>query len=224
MLLQTNSYIVPKDKRAAHNHLMQRFRQVLMKIGCDHFEVYEQVGANWAGGDTSGRFVQMMRFRDRKHCQAVQLAERNDPAAQALVRDFCELINFPYQEQQGLFAHGYYQATIEPIKLHKSSELAYNAFPNAEIAPPPEPMPSGDRGVAAIDPPSTDDQGPLDSETIRKPAEGESDPAGDDLLALDDFLIDPDDGKADAVRADAADGIDEADEPDSERASKHTSS
>jgi hypothetical protein len=127
MLLQTNSYIVPKEKRAAHNHLMQRFRQVLMKIGCDHFEVYEQVGANWAGGETSGRFVQMMKFRDRKHCQAVQLVERKDPAAQALVREFCELINFPYQEQQGLFAHGYYNAVIEPIRI-KPSDLAYHAF------------------------------------------------------------------------------------------------
>ncbi|HEX8342137.1 MAG TPA: hypothetical protein VF624_14630 [Tepidisphaeraceae bacterium] len=116
MLLQTNSYIVPKEKRAEHKHLMQRFRQVLAKIGCDHFEVFEQVGANWAGGETSGRFVQLMKFRDRKHCQSVQQSERSDPAAQALVRDFCELINFPYQEQQGLFAHGYYNAVIEPIK------------------------------------------------------------------------------------------------------------
>jgi hypothetical protein len=130
MLLQTNSYIVPKEKRPAHNHLMQRFRQVLMKIGCDHFEVFEQVGANWAGGETSGRFVQLMKFRDRKHCQAVQLAERKDPAAQALVREFCELINFPYQEQQGLFAHGYYNAVIEPIKI-KPSDLAYHAGPDA---------------------------------------------------------------------------------------------
>ena len=86
MLLQTNSYIVPKDKRSAHLNLMRRFRQVLGKLGCDHFEVFEQVGANWSGGDTSGRFVQLMKFRDRKHCQAVQLAEKSDPAAQQLVR------------------------------------------------------------------------------------------------------------------------------------------
>jgi len=131
MLLQTNSYIVPREKRAAHGHLMQRFRQTLMKIGCDHFEVYEQVGANWAGAETSGRFVQMMRFRDRKHCQAVQLAERNDAAAQALVREFMELINFPYQEQEGLFAHGYYAAVIEPIKTRPNA-LAYHAFDGKE--------------------------------------------------------------------------------------------
>ena len=125
MLLQTNSYIVPREKRAAHENLMKRFRQVLAKIGCDHFEVYEQVGANWAGGDTSGRFVQLMKFRDRKHSQAVQLAERNTPAAQALVREFCELIDLPYQQQQGLFAHGYYNAVIEPIKV-RPNDLSFN--------------------------------------------------------------------------------------------------
>lgn len=138
MLLQTNSYIVPKEKRAAHQHLMQRFRQVLMRLGCDHFEVYEQVGANWTGGETSGRFVQMMKFRDRKHCQAVQSVERNDPAAQALVREFCELINLPYQQQQGLFAHGYYHAVIEPIRI-KPSDLAYHAYePDVPFQTPDE--------------------------------------------------------------------------------------
>ena len=131
MLLQTNSYIVPKEKWAAHQHLMQRFRQVLQKAGCDHFEVYEQVGANWAGADSSGRFVQLMKFRDRKHCQAVQQVERSDPAAQALVREFCDLINFPYQEQQGLFAHGYYQAVIDPIRV-KPNELAFHSYETQE--------------------------------------------------------------------------------------------
>ena len=118
MLLQTNSYIVPPEKKAAHNHLMKRFRQVLARIGCDHFEVYEQVGANWSGTDSSGRCVQLLKFRDRKHCQAVQAAERQDPAAQSLVREFCELINLPYQTEQGLFAHGYYQSITDPIRPH----------------------------------------------------------------------------------------------------------
>ena len=108
MLLQTNSYIVPKDKRAEHARLLRRFRQVLTKLGCDNFEVYEQVGANWTTGESTGRVVQIMRFRDRKHQLAVQAAERNDPAAQALIAEFCELINFPYQQQRGLFAVGFY--------------------------------------------------------------------------------------------------------------------
>jgi hypothetical protein len=133
MLLQTNSYIVPKEKRAAHDKLMKRFRQVLMKIGCDHFEVYEQVGANWVGGESSGRFVQLMKFRDRKHCQAVQLIERKTPAAQALVREFCDLINFAYQQEQGLFAHGYYNAVIDPIRV-RPSDLAFHAGAEGDAA------------------------------------------------------------------------------------------
>src|SRR5690349_10074867 len=100
MILQTNSYVVPKEKRAEHNRLLARFRQSLAKHGCDHFEVYEQVGANW-GGSESGRFVQIMRFRDRRHQQQVQSAERSDPVAQALIKEFCELINFSYQQQHG---------------------------------------------------------------------------------------------------------------------------
>src|SRR5947208_3740459 len=112
MLLQTNSYVVPKDKRAEHSRLVRKFRQTLGRLGCDQFDVFEQVGANWAGGETTGRFVQMMRFRDRKHQLAVQSAERSDPTAQALIAEFCELINFPYQQQQGLFAVGYYGSVL----------------------------------------------------------------------------------------------------------------
>jgi hypothetical protein len=114
MLLQTNSYIVPKDKRAEHARLLQRFRQTLHRLGCEHFEAYEQVGANWSGAETTGRFVQLMRFKDRKQQQQVQAAERSDVTAQALIKEFCELINFPYQQQQGLFAVGFYQGIASP--------------------------------------------------------------------------------------------------------------
>ena len=112
MLLQTNSYIVPRDKRMEHARLLRRFRQTLLRLGCDHFEVYEQVGTNWNTGETTGRFVQIMRFRDRKHQLSVQAAERSDTTAQVLVREFCELINFPYQQQQGLFAVGFYTSFL----------------------------------------------------------------------------------------------------------------
>ena len=111
MILQTNSYIVPKDRRAEHARLLARFRQSLARLGCDHFEVYEQVGANWSNSET-GRFVQIMRFRDRKHQQQVQAAERSDPGAQTLIKEFCDLINFPYQQQQGLFAVGFYSSVL----------------------------------------------------------------------------------------------------------------
>src|SRR6202035_2339277 len=100
MLLQTNSYVVPKEKRAEHARLMRRFRQALLRLGCDQFEVYEQVGANWSSGEPNERFVQIMRFRDRKHQLSVQNAERSDPTAQSLIAEFCELVNFAYQHQQ----------------------------------------------------------------------------------------------------------------------------
>src|SRR5918997_4818653 len=112
MLLQTNSYVVPKEKRAEHARLVRRFRQTLSRLGCDHFEVYEQVGANWSGSEATGRYVHIMRFRDRKHQLAVQQAERTDPGAQALINEFCELINFPYQQQHGLFAVGFYASVL----------------------------------------------------------------------------------------------------------------
>lgn len=53
-----------------------------------------------------------MRFRDRKHQQQVQSLERTDPMAQALIAEFCELLNIPYQQQQGFFAAGFYQAVV----------------------------------------------------------------------------------------------------------------
>jgi hypothetical protein len=112
MLLQTNSYIVPKEKRAEHSRLIRRFRQTLLRLGCDHFEVYEQVGSNWSNSESAGRYVQILRFLDRKHQLAVQSAERTDPTAQAVIADFCDLINFPYQQQQGLFAVGFYTSVL----------------------------------------------------------------------------------------------------------------
>jgi len=112
MLLQTNSYIVPKDKRAEHARICRRFRQTLLRLGCDHFEVYEQVGSNWSNAESTGRYVQILRFTDRKHQLSVQAAERTDPTAQAVIAEFCDLINFPYQQQQGLFAVGFYTSVL----------------------------------------------------------------------------------------------------------------
>jgi hypothetical protein len=124
MLLQTNSYVVPKEKRAEHARMVRKFRQTLTRLGCDQFDVFEQVGANWGGGETSGRFIQMMRFRDRKHQLEVQSAEKQDAAAQQLIAEFCELINFPYQQQQGLFAVGFYQSTlpVAPVRALPSAD------------------------------------------------------------------------------------------------------
>ncbi len=112
MLLQTNSYIVPREKRAEHARIIRRFRQTLLRLGCEHFEVYEQVGSNWSNSESTGRYVQILRFVDRKHQLSVQSAERADPTAQAVISEFCDLINFPYQQQQGLFAVGFYTSVL----------------------------------------------------------------------------------------------------------------
>ncbi len=137
MLLQTNSYIVPRDKREEHARLVRKFRQVLLRLGCDSFEVYEQVGTNWAPGEATGRYVQIMRFHDRKHQQAVQAAEKADKGAQHVIREFCELINFPYQHQHGLFASGFYQSIIAPAPARPASTTRPRPRSSAPIPPPP---------------------------------------------------------------------------------------
>jgi hypothetical protein len=144
MLLQTNSYIVPPEKRAEHARLMRRFRQILNRIGCDDFEIYEQVGANWGSGPTTGRFVQIMRFRDRRHQLAVQNAERGDPAAQQLIAEFCELVNYPLQQQQGQFAVGFYSSVLPvgPARAGESAEEGAQAVTEADA--------TGEVGEAAV--------------------------------------------------------------------------
>jgi hypothetical protein len=132
MLLQTNSYVVPRDRKGEHARLVRRFRQTFGRLGCDSFEVYEQVGSNWSAGESSGRFVQIMRFRDRRHQLAVQEAERNDPDAQALIAEFCELINFPYQRQQGLFAVGFYIGVL-PSAPRRQAELTDKTVASEEL-------------------------------------------------------------------------------------------
>jgi hypothetical protein len=135
MLLQTNSYIVPKEKRAEHARLMRRFRQVLHHLGCDNFEVHEQVGANWSSGSATGRFVQIMRFRDRKHQLAVQNAERTDPTAQELIAEFCELVNYPYQQQNGMFAVGFYSSVLPVAPIRPAPQVADEARAAAAAVP-----------------------------------------------------------------------------------------
>jgi hypothetical protein len=151
MLLQTNSYIVPRDKRMEHARLLRRFRQTLMRLGCDHFEVFEQVGANWNTGETTGRFVQIMRFRDRKHQLSVQGAERTDPVAQALVREFCELINFSYQQQQGLFAVGFYTSFLRMPPQRTTSAASVESEGEAEpVTIDPDAPTSAEPGIVSL--------------------------------------------------------------------------
>lgn len=123
MLLQTNSYIVPKDKRAEHARLMSRFRQCFKRLG-SVFEVYEQTGPGFSG-DGGGRFVQIMRFRDRQHQQEVHDLEQQDSVAQQLIADFCRLVNLSYQQQHGLYSAAYYAGILRDRPSDKPELLVH---------------------------------------------------------------------------------------------------
>ncbi|HEV8292423.1 MAG TPA: hypothetical protein VGP94_10890 [Tepidisphaeraceae bacterium] len=157
MLLQTNSYVVPKDKRQEHERLIRRIRQALLRIGCDCFEVYEQVGANWAAQKGGGRFIQIMRFRDRQHHHEIQEAEKNDPSVQQLINEFMELIDLPSQQEQGMFAMGHYSR----MSATPAAEMAQmEQAPRAQMPehPPGEP-PSDDVGLVRDAEPEHDEAG-----------------------------------------------------------------
>lgn len=113
MLLQTNSYFVPKDKRTEHARLVKRFGALMNRLGCA-FETYEQAGPNWSN-EVGGRFVQIMKFRDETHQKAVRDAEQSDAGAQDLVREFCELIDYARQTQQGMATTAYYKGVGTPV-------------------------------------------------------------------------------------------------------------
>jgi hypothetical protein len=188
MLLQTNSYVVPRDKRSEHARILRRFRQALIRLGCDHFEVFEQVGPNWNGADTTGRFVQIMRFRDRKHQMFVQAAERNDPTCQELLREFCELINVSYQQQQGLFAVGFYSSFLRMPPQPQGAAPAESTTAQSDqgnhqdqadasgptgvlsMSKPPEESAPGDAVAPAAEPRQEDEAPPQDA-----PADDSSD-------------------------------------------------
>ena len=196
MLLQTNSYVVPKEKRAEHARLVRKFRSTLNRLGCDQFDIFEQVGANWAGGETSGRFVQMMRFRDRKHQVAVQTAEKQDPAAQALIQEFCDLINFGYQQQQGLFAVGYYQSVLPVAPMRMLPVEGEQNLPPAEMDEPPyEPQPTAPQASTDADTLAADLDMGLDDEVDAEAAAADALSQADDdsgKLGADDLELEVD--------------------------------
>ena len=197
MLLQTNSYIVPKDKRAEHARLLRRFRAALAKLGCDSFEVYEQVGSNWNTAEPTGRYVQIMRFRDRRHQVAVQAAERTDPASQAIIAEFCQLINFPYQQQQGLFAVGFYNSVL-PVATPRTPASAGEGAGASATAEAPE----SDAAEHAAAGGAAADFDADDAET--EPAAQAIDPTDEDAGGTADDIADEADALEAAVEEDAA--------------------
>ena len=175
MLLQTNAYFVPPEKRSEHTRLLQRFRHTLARLGCDQFECYEQTGANWTTGEGKNRFIQIMRFRDRKHQQQVQAAERTDTQAQGLIKEFCELINFPYQQQQGYFAVGFYTSVlpVAALRVTGTDPSTTSDEKNQPLAmgEAPEPLdiqsPPAEAGSPMAD--SPDEISPTDGEHAEEP-------------------------------------------------------
>ena len=167
MLLQTNSYIVPRDKRAEHARLLRKFRQTMVRLGCDTFEVFEQVGTNWALNQTSGRFVQIIRFRDRQHQLEVQAAEQSDPIAQEQISQFCALVNLPYQQQQGMFAVGYYTALFPtPPKVEEAQREV------AAESPLAEPVAEEQAEIAPAEA-TVEEANPADSQEVIEPQSSE---------------------------------------------------
>ena len=91
-----------------------------------------------------------MRFRDREHQLAVQAAENSDRDAQLLIAEFCELINFPYQQEHGFFAVGFYtniliaDASPEPAidngQIAESGTDYLNLDSDESITPQAPPM------------------------------------------------------------------------------------
>jgi hypothetical protein len=116
MLLLTNSYNVPADKRTEHTRLAKRFQQAMARLGCEDFEVFEQTGLNWSN-ETTGRFVQIMRFRDLAHFQQVQDAEQHDPAAREIIGQFLDLVGFAEQVAQKQAFTSYYQSS--QLTMHR---------------------------------------------------------------------------------------------------------
>jgi hypothetical protein len=217
MLMQTNSYLVPREKRAEHARLVRRFRQVLAKLGCEQFDVYEQVGPGWAE-EPSGRFVQIMRFRDRRQQSAVHAAERTDPAAQAIIADFCKLINFPYQQQQGLFAVGFYTSVLPAatprIPPQQRPDNTAQSAPSgqARLTTPPT---SASTPEAALPAAEVDDDDQADLRTLSAadtspPADAES-LAEEVLLSDNEPHVSPESDSNGELRLDDAD--DEASRP-----------
>ncbi|MGF1632264.1 MAG: hypothetical protein ACFCVE_00300 [Phycisphaerae bacterium] len=200
MLLQTNSYVVSEEKRPEHVRLMRRFAQIMARLGLEQFEVLEQIGPGFGTGRPSGRFVQIMRFRDKQHQQQVQALERSDPEAQELIGRFCELVEFAEQQQQGLATAHYYAAVVEsgapaaprrerrvPPKLPGVAPAAGTTRPEGTAANAPATDPASDpaadsaaAGAAADDSAADPDVRDAEFEVVDDPQDDLTDDITDD--------------------------------------------
>ena len=99
--------------------------------------MYEQVGANWGGATPPAASCRSCVSAIAAISSAVQNAERNDPAAQQLIAEFCELINYPYQQQQQQFVVGFYASAL-PIAPLRGPHVDESAPAEGEEPAPAE--------------------------------------------------------------------------------------
>lgn len=85
-------------------------QDAMRRIGAN-VEVYEQVGPAFSPAEeATGRYVQVIRFRDRRHLVAVQAAEKSDPVLQSIIAEFVVLVDLAGQQAAGTYLPGYYSA------------------------------------------------------------------------------------------------------------------
>ncbi len=112
MLLQTNSYLVPRDRMAAHDELMRRFAACFARLGVAEgaFELFRQTSAEYRPDTAAAaqRVTQILRFDDRKQQEAVHEAEAHDAEAAALVGELRKLVDLDEQAARGHFTSSYY--------------------------------------------------------------------------------------------------------------------
>jgi hypothetical protein len=120
-----------------------------------------------------------MRFRDRKHQLAVQNAERSDPAAQELIAEFCELVNYPYQVQQNMFAVGFYNSVLPVAPVRVQPDTAEQLEAAGGIAAAATEVTPQEEIEAQIDPESTEAEILADEAATQAEAEGQ----GEELTA-----------------------------------------
>ena len=113
MLLQTNSYLVTPERRAAHARIVLRFRDVMARLGHRTFEVVEQVGDEWSADEGQvTRFVQLLGFASAAERDRLRAAEAADGDAQALIAEFCDVIDYEQQQAAGTFVTSYFTSSL----------------------------------------------------------------------------------------------------------------
>ena len=142
MLLQTNSYLVPRDRLAAHDELMARFRRCFERLGvrAGQFEVYRQTSDDFAEDRSipAVRCVQMMRFATTDEHEQVRNREFDDPEAQSLIIELSRLVDLPAQQRSGHFGGGFYSDRLDDAEPEAAAEALEEGNDDPEVGPDDE--------------------------------------------------------------------------------------